>query len=314
MLAAAPEEHEEEEECLFFVALSRARDVLVLSRAQRYGKQNKKPSPLLENLEKVLPRAPDDPPTWTASEPNPDQHPDPARAPLPYDVRQLEVYMRCPRQFYYEFVLGLSGKREDTAYVQFHVCVYRVLRWMQEQRIANRTVDVPAALAKLNDTWQQQGPIDHPYAEVYRERAENMVARWAGRPTRSRARPADTDQWQVDLPHGRVTFTPDYVEQQEDGSVLVERLRTGRPTRSELDKDIYALYQSAAPPNANIQIRYLSNDHTEPVELKPRSVQTRLTHYDKAISGILREDFPAAPNDRDCPRCPHYFICPLGQN
>ncbi|HTD78936.1 MAG TPA: ATP-dependent helicase, partial [Chloroflexota bacterium] len=96
MLPAACEEHEEEEECLFFVALSRARDVLVLSRAQRYGKQNSKPSCLLESIEDVLPRSPGDPPTWTACEPAQERLAETPRAALPFDVRQLEVYMRCP--------------------------------------------------------------------------------------------------------------------------------------------------------------------------------------------------------------------------
>jgi CRISPR/Cas system-associated exonuclease Cas4 (RecB family) len=49
------------------------------------------------------------------------------------------------------------------------------------------------------------------------------------------------------------------------------------------------------------------------VELKPGPVETRLGKYDAAIEGILREEFPAKPADaRSCPRCPHYFVCPVG--
>src|SRR5207248_8456315 len=152
---------------------------------------------LLMSIADLLPARPDGRVTWPSTAPTPAPVADPPPAPLPFTVEVLELYMRCPRQFFYEFVLGLSGTREDSAYVQFHVCVYGVLRWMQEERLADREVDVPAALAKLAELWTQRGPIDHPYADVYRARAENMVARWAGRPTRSHARPADTDAWQV---------------------------------------------------------------------------------------------------------------------
>ena len=97
--------------------------------------------------------------------------------------------------------------------------------------------------------------------------------------------------------------------------MVVERLRTGRPTKTELDDEIYALYTAGAPPAAQpqsrtVQVRYLATDQVEPVVLKPRSVDSRLAKYDAAIVGILNEDYPPEPNDRVCPRCPNYFICP----
>jgi hypothetical protein len=48
------------------------------------------------------------------------------------------------------------------------------------------------------------------------------------------------------------------------------------------------------------------------VQLSDRSAATRLGHYQAAIEGIVRGEFPPKPNDRRCPRCPHYFICPAG--
>ena len=63
-----------------------------------------------------------------------------------------------------------------------------------------------------------------------------------------------------------------------------------------------------------VVVRYLSEDHVEPVTLGQRAIETRLGRYDAAIAGILREEFPPQPNDRSCPRCPHYFICPLGED
>ena len=65
-LAKIPKDsHAEEEECLFFVAMSRARDVLCLSRAEHYGAaRTTKASPLLVSLAAHLPSSPDGPPGW----------------------------------------------------------------------------------------------------------------------------------------------------------------------------------------------------------------------------------------------------------
>src|ERR1700678_1813138 len=58
--------HLEEEECLFFVALSRAKNVLWLSYATRYGKQTANPSEFLRTIERCLPSAVDVDPTLAA--------------------------------------------------------------------------------------------------------------------------------------------------------------------------------------------------------------------------------------------------------
>ena len=64
MLSENPNDsHADEEECLFFVAMSRTRDVLCLSRAERYSVARKS-SPLLLRLADHLPRAPDSPAQW----------------------------------------------------------------------------------------------------------------------------------------------------------------------------------------------------------------------------------------------------------
>jgi DNA helicase II / ATP-dependent DNA helicase PcrA len=318
MIVGSHAAQNEEEECLFFVALSRARDVLCLSRARRYGKQNSTPSELLSKIAGGLPHDPAGDVTWPGQTAGAVLLADPPASPLPIDERQLDVYMRCPRQFYYEFVLGLSGTREDSAYIQFHGCVYSVLRWMQQERAADRSVALADAVLQLDQAWQTHGPTDHPYALMYYATARAMVERWAGRPTRGRPSGAQAN-WIVDLPHGSVSFVPDHIEQLDDGTELVERLRTGRPTQSESKKDIYALYvlgarQAAPNVERSVQLRYLSNNVVEPIELKDAAIQTRLGHYDQALVGILRGEYPPDPNDRVCPRCPNYFICPAAED
>ncbi len=318
MIMSNHDDHDEEEECLFFVGLSRARDVLCLSRARRYGARNSNPSDLLDRIAPVLPSDPTGPVTWPSSAPIPVDVADPTPASEPYSAEDLEVYLRCPRQFFYECVLALSRSREDSGYVEFHRCVYRVLYWMAEARASGRPADEAAALAYLATVWDKQGPREHPFEELYRGSAVSLVRRAARRPIMSQGSAA-RPQWEVRVPLGLIRFVPDHVEVLSDGSEVVERLRTGHPTKSEVGKDIYALYVTAARAaqprvRRTVQVRYLSVDQVDPIDLKPGTIQTRLNHYNDAIRGILRQDFSPRPNDRICPRCPHYFVCPLGED
>lgn len=88
-------------------------------------------------------------------------------------------------------------------------------------------------------------------------------------------------------------------------------------TQNEANADIYALYQEAAAQaipgvETRLETLYLATGELREVQVSEKSARTRLGHYDAALEGILRREFPPKPNDRRCPRCPHYFICPAG--
>lgn len=323
MLPAGEEDgHEEEEECLFFVALSRARDVLCLSRPRRHGDRNSNPSTLLDPIRARLPRPPDGEVTWEGvpAEPAPAMPAPPSDLPT-YTVGELDVYIKCPRKYFYESVVGLSSGREDSAYGSFHRCVYGLLRWMREERDAGRDVDENSALGRLRELWNSRGPVGHPYEEIYRRNAEKMAALAVGLFSES-AQGGASPEWEVILEYGRVKLVPDHVEppgETEDAPPLVRRIRTGRPSSGEARKDLYALYQKAADEaypetEPRIERLYLSTGETEDARIgRASTMNGRIKNYDKAMAGIQQGDFTAKPNDHECPRCSHYFICPAGQ-
>jgi DNA helicase II / ATP-dependent DNA helicase PcrA len=307
--------HAEEEECLFFVGLSRARDVLVLSRAERYGGQNSKASKLLQLIAGALPRSPESRVTW----PPIDQGGAASVSVVPvlaelqaYEVDDLDQYLTCPHQYFAEHILGLSGRREDSAYVQFHRSVYAVLRWLANEQAGGRVVDDVTAQQQLAESWARQGPLDHPYEAIYRESANQMVAR-AVQPRAGSIGPGPRGVYEIPLEHGRIKFTPDHVDQRENGHTVLQRQRTGRISTDEKKKNIYALYQWAAGQSASrAEITSLSSGAVEDISLPPSSMKTRLAAYDAAMAGIQAGAFVPKPDEFVCPRCPHYFICPIG--
>jgi hypothetical protein len=149
----------------------------------------------------------------------------------------LERYNDCPRQYYYEYEMGLGTKRDESAYVQFHSCVYAVLGWFPDERGAGRRPDERAALDRLDEVWNQRGPKDHLHESEYRRVAETMVRRAIGEAWRPPRRTEVQPRWEVPLSHGIVPVTPDRVVERDD-KVILQRLRTGKPTQNEAKDEI----------------------------------------------------------------------------
>jgi hypothetical protein len=308
---SAEDDHEEEEECLFYVALSRARDHLSLSRAERYSeKQGSNPSKSLLVIAGRLPRAPDGPANWTqplALPPPMNERPDLRIDGLEHDGRDIELYLGCPRQYLYQLVLGLSGAREDAAYVRFHRAVYRVLNWMREQ---SGSIEAAAIADELEAAWNDIGPHDDPLAPLFRASAVGIL-------DQTRTRPKDGIEFVraigLQLGSHTVNLSIDEIEQ-TGGHIVVRRIRTGRPPSKPDQRHLHALMLKAARlqmgSKARFEVQYLTTNEPVPVTLD-RVMADRLDDVQEALDGLAKGTYPAKPkNAEDCPRCPHYFICP----
>ena len=135
---------------LFFVALSRARDRLVLSRAERYGNQRPAPSPLLALTETAFATHPPLQVRWEAIAARGQQEhagvakPDATELPVgaeasnahaeaaDIDAHALETYLRCPRRFYYEYQLGLKGAPEGQGFPHYHRVLSRAVARLRD--------------------------------------------------------------------------------------------------------------------------------------------------------------------------------------
>lgn len=309
MLDASVEDSQaEEEECLFFVALSRARDHLSLSRAIRYGERSgSNPSPALEMIARHLPKPPHPDPTWTGALPaTPSERlrSDLKVAEREHDGRDIETYIDCARRYLYEVVLGLSRSRQDNGYVRFHRSVYHMLRWLAQQP---GDVDAARIKAQFDVRWEEAGPVGHPLEKLYRECAEQMIAQESRRP-RAGIRVGETVF--VNVAGHVLRLEVDEIEQ-SGRSLIVRRLRTGRPPSSPDQRVLHALMMEAARQtlggDGRFEIRYLAVDKEVPVKLDG-VMADRLEKAGAAVAGLAAGEYPATTSD-DCPRCPHYFIC-----
>jgi superfamily I DNA/RNA helicase len=311
MLPTAPaDDHKEEEECLFFVALSRARDHLSLSRARRYSeKQGSNASEALKAIVGHLPCAPDGPATWSDQfvlVSDAGERGDLRVTAGQHDGRDIELYLGCPRRYLYQAILGLSGSRNDNAYVQFHRVVYRVLDWLRSQG----TPDASALASEFEAAWLDIGPHNHSLAALYRTAARGIVDLAIGR---SRTGIAFAEKVTIALDGHVIEVSVDELERVR-GGYTVRRLRTGSPPKSPDQRVLHALMAEGARQThggfGRFELLYLTTNQSIEVPLE-NVMADRIEKARAALAGLSAGHFPAAPQNReDCPRCPHYFICP----
>jgi superfamily I DNA/RNA helicase/Zn-dependent peptidase ImmA (M78 family) len=308
-LAVQPADHEAEEECLFFVALSRARDHLSLSRAERYTSQRASASKFLACLERIVPSARYDGSGKSFSEDVVLRPPEPREC---YEERYLFLYMQCPARYRYEFIEQLRGSRDESPYIQFHRCVYVTVRWLEDERQAGNSIDPSGALAKLAAQWAENGPIGHGFEAFYRAAADEMVKGMAIAIAAETAA-YDRHEWRIPVSNRQVSVTPDRIILTPDGTVHVQRIRTGRETKSEAEKPIYALLRAGAQaqyPGKRIMVETFYLSTGKKVEVAASSDAKSLEQYAKAIALIEQGNFEPSPDARTCPKCQCYFVCP----
>jgi superfamily I DNA/RNA helicase/Zn-dependent peptidase ImmA (M78 family) len=306
-LAMQGPDHDAEEECLFFVGLSRARDFLSLSRADRYTSQNASPSKFLGKIAGVARVSPYNGSGKVYAE---SQVPTPPPPRARYLERELSLYTQCPLRFKYEVVDGLRGGRDESPYLQFHRCVYATIGWMERQREAGTPVSHDAALEKLEHEWATRGPIGG-FEAFYKSAASSMVQAMADAIAHEDGQ-YDREEWIVPIRAHEVAITPDRVLVASNGAICVQRVRTGRKTKSEADNAIYALLRRGAAiryPGARTSVEtfYLATGERTPMDTGKDDKQ--LQQYGDAIEAIERGEFPKKLDARRCPNCPSYFIC-----
>ncbi len=307
-LAMLPSDHDAEEECLFFVGLSRARDYLSLSRAERYTQTNASPSKFLPAISGHVRTV-----RYQGSGEayQRDQILSPQAAKSPYTERELSLYMQCPARYRYEAIEGLHGSRDESPYIAFHRCVYVTVGWLEHQREEGHPADANAGLARLAAEWEKQGPVGHGFEAYYRSAAENMVRAMAGA-IAAEIGQYERQEWVVPVGARLISIMPDRVVLTPEGGVRVQRIRTGRKTKSEPDKAIYALLRRGAQIRfagkpVSIETFYLSIGEVVPVPAK--NDDKKLKEYTDAIAAIEGGDFHPETDVRRCPNCQCYFIC-----
>lgn len=246
------DEHLTEEACLFYVAMTRARDELLLSRAERYGRRAYKASPFLAPVERALggQLAHE---AWAASAEDDNLAPssgDDLDLPIAEgyaatpSATAVETYLRCPRQYAYRYVYQLEPREAHLLTMRRQVM--ETLREFSERLKPGEPVPaIEEARASFERRWSDAQSAqamasgsdttsaEASFGEVYRRYGAQLVEQlWrqllanqqiAGSGQSKRKENADVETAfdqpsSVDVEGYTVTVTLDRVEQAPDAS------------------------------------------------------------------------------------------------
>ena len=204
--SAAPSDHEAEERCLFYVGVTRARDVVAFTRATSYGRaiaarpRTAQPSALLALVEEA-PHLQDAVPLLSdeeigrlvavaarceeASDDGDDEEAEAvAESGRTLDdtmthkpilrLPELEQYLTCPQQYKYARVYGLLDPAQDAVY-RFHRYIRRGAQALRDVQASSPAADWQTAEAQLRTLWETDGPAGHAYDAFYWQAAEAIL-------------------------------------------------------------------------------------------------------------------------------------------
>ncbi|OWZ90582.1 hypothetical protein B9J07_27500 [Sinorhizobium sp. LM21] len=297
--------HEEEQECLFYVATSRAKDRLICySQSRSVDGRAMNHSPFVDRIVRTqrvivptlsVPPTPEDKPISIVFEDKPS-----------FTSQQILQYEKCPRRFFYSYLLKVGGRQTETAFMRMHKATRDVVDWMVAQ---DPDAVVPAEIERrLQLAFDAEGfdAVDRvEYVEIAHSLARSLHENRIGQIKKPVSR------LQFDTGHGVIEVMPDEAFVR-DGVNVVRTIRTGHANSKSMEDWAAAAFVLAAGQHSDrprADLVFLGDGTFDPVELTPRKLEGRRVKITSALQSVAAGAFKTDPNPRRCPGCPAFFFC-----
>ncbi|MEO9593505.1 UvrD-helicase domain-containing protein [Rhodopirellula bahusiensis] len=308
-VAAARAGHDEEQECLFYVAMSRARDRLIGYAPTKKANNHRWPlSPFLDRLGDRISQTHITPADRIADSITDAAVPVKFGTEIILTAAQIGLYQSCPRRFLYTHVLHVGGRRKETPYMLMHDTVREICREIVLEgatALPDREIEL-----RVSRSFKKKQLDDHGYEVELSNIAIRLVRYFVL--TRQSKSPKDLVELAVGIDGDQITFSPDDCFLGDDGSSLLFRqMRTGGYKSKTNDLAAGALLLAAHKHSAENQVElvHLSSEETKPLKMTEKVLSKREETLRKTIAKIRAGEFPPVPSPRTCPNCPAFFIC-----
>lgn len=299
----------EEQECLFYVALSRARDRLFFYAATQMANGRSRG---ISNFHDRL----DPKPIKRKHESTEISEIGKEEASLQLEIEgnqkftgsQLNRYEKCPRRFFYSYILQIGGRRAMTGYMQMHEGVRNIL---------HAVISNPNLLKSDQDMEKQVeealfgiGLTNHGYLSDFKDLAIGMVRYFLK--VRDGFTPKAPYDLSIVLGKEEVIVSPNDVLQQPNGELVFRRVKTGhfrKPELEDLDTVALLLATREMRPKPIVEMVHLADQKTRILDLSKQKLLNREEKLQKFLKKIRAGVFPPNPESRKCPGCPAFFVC-----
>lgn len=310
-LAAAEASEAEEQECVFYVALSRARDQLFLYSAQANAGNGGKPgtrrapSPYLGRMGELSIRELPPSPSPAGEDKTPIKVA--FAGPLSFSDGQIALYQKCPRRFFYTHVLEIGGKRTSTAFMGLHDVVQAAIEILAAK--SPEEADDAVVAEVFTALFDSHEVATHGYATDFRALGTQLVGFFANRRRGKMTR--EVTPMRLAVAGGEIVVIPDEILDDATGRA-VRSIRSGHLTSSQTDNLGAAAFQLAAQcafPGCRVELVHLSDGNETPLDMSDKKLAARRAKVEAAMADIAAGRFPMDESPFTCPRCPAFFIC-----
>lgn len=309
-----PQDGHIERACLFYVALTRARDSLVLSCATKYGVRNGGPS---EYVIPILDSINDRSKVSYISAPKVDVIETPPGAglghefPGPVPLSAVKAVERCPKQFEYQHVLGLHD--EEVGYLNFHQSLNETVDWMLEAQRAGTTFSDSDVVTHQLEVWREKQPDGHWYEERFTEQAQRALLPIAAA-VRSGELSEGRAKHTLQLSTVEIELQVDEIQATSSGPVVKKHIY-GPPAKKHLKEMEQALLHQVGrnlcggePPAT--RVRYPLSGEERESDLSVREIKGRLEKAEKFAQLAQVGPYLPDPDMMKCRGCFAALICP----
>jgi DNA helicase II / ATP-dependent DNA helicase PcrA len=319
-----------EERRLCYVAMTRARDELWLSRSSERGRGLARPSPFVAEaldsppLSPSVETSPEERIRASVSQPGaapatvPPAVPAPAALSLSYS--QVDDYLTCPERYRLRHVIGVPtpphhaltyGSALHQAVAAFHL--------RQAKGEVMSEADLMAAFAR---GWSPEGFLSRAHEEARYTFGQAALRRFraaqlsSGNPAPVAIERPFSFRLGRDIIRGRM----DRLDETPDGAVITDykssdvrdQRKADEKARDSLQLQVYALAHQEATGQvpAAVQLHFLDSGvvgSAVPTEARLERARAKLG---AVADGIRGADFPARPSAVTCGYCPYRQICP----
>ncbi|NVJ00808.1 UvrD-helicase domain-containing protein [Myxococcus sp. AM009] len=299
----------EEQECLFYVALSRTRDRLFLYAPTKKSNGHARAlSVFLDRLGASLGRRKVSPAPEMLLPPETGEVTLKVRGRLRFSEQQISLYGRCPRRFFYAHVLRTGGRRTTTAFMQMHEAVRTVY---QAVVAGNGPIPEERELERgVMAAFDAHGLAGHGYVDDFKAVALSMLQYFLSVRAGSRSEPPA--ELLLTFAQDEIIVWPDDVCVRPDGVRAFRRIQTGHFKSAEttdVGAAAFLLATQRVFPGAVVELVHLADQTSRPLSLTTRELQSRQDKLIEFLQGIRQGRFPADPSVRTCPGCPAFFVC-----
>lgn len=326
--------HEIGEACLFYVGTTRARDQLILSYSERYGKQSAKRSGYIDALIVGQPDQRVQRVIWESEEEaadgeeteaeieqafvtQPSQNFIDAMQPARLKASQIEDYQTCPRRYLYSTIYAFRSS--DESFLPFWQATQEAMKALLERAaLANQPVNKDEVAELFKQHWHASSGESGPFAQLYEQHGREIVEQIWSRLSEEPAGDWKLRQSQsVDLAGYTIEVTIDRVEHSTQDAQPTKFIRTrfgkskSKPTAGTRELlYLHARRQHHAGQDITLHTHNLSTGETHEIKVTPRKEQSLMSDLEQAIQGIERQDFTPKPDAYVCSMCPFFLICP----